>query len=96
MNESTQNVITQLHQLKAQQILSPLAELKKEVESLKQLLLAKQPIEFMSRKELAELLDTNSQTISNWTREGKLKMYGIGARRYYKRNEVEQALIELN
>ncbi len=93
--QNQQNVITQLHQLEAGQILNPLAELKREIESLKQALLTKQPTEFLSRKQVAELLQTNTQTIINWTNQGALKAYGIVGKRYYKRHEVEQALIEL-
>ncbi len=93
--QNQQNVITQLHQLEAGQILNPLAELKKEIESLKQALLYKQPTEFLSRKQVAELLQTNTQTIINWTNQGVLKVYGIVGKRYYKRHEVEQALVEL-
>jgi len=95
MNTSKKNVITQLHSLEAQQILNPLLELKIEIEQLKEVLLSKQSTEFLSRKDVAILLDTNSQTVNNWTKGGRLKIYGIGGRRYYKRNEVEQALVEL-
>jgi hypothetical protein len=88
--------VTQLHNLEAQQILNPLEELKNQLEDLKQVFLTKTPAEFLSRKDVAILLDTNPQTVNNWTNEGKLKLYGIGGRRYYKRNEVEHALIKLN
>ena len=90
------NTVTQLHNLEAQQILTPLEELKNQLENLKQVFSTKTPTEFLSRRDVAILLDTNLQTVNNWTKEGKLKLYGIGGRRYYKRNEVEQALIKLN
>ncbi|MCK0179693.1 helix-turn-helix domain-containing protein [Flavobacteriaceae bacterium S0862] len=90
------NKITQLHGLEPQDLLTPLDCLRKQLEELKRTLSDKSPAELLSRKEVALLLKTNPQTINNWTNEGKLKLYGLGGRRYYKRNEVEQALIELN
>ena len=39
---------------------------------------------------------TEYLTLHNWTKRGKLKAYGIGARVYYKRHEVEAGLIPLN
>ncbi|WP_431156743.1 helix-turn-helix domain-containing protein [Winogradskyella poriferorum] len=90
------NIITQLHSLKPDDLLKPLELLKREIEELKQSLNQTKPTEYLSRKEVALLLKTNPQTVSNWTKEGKLKIYGLGGRRYYIRREVEQALIELN
>ena len=88
--------IIQLHGLEPQDLLTPLNCLKKQLEELKRTLTEHTPAELLSRKEVALLLKTNPQTLNNWTNEGKLKIYGLGGRRYYKRNEVEQALIELN
>lgn len=87
---------TQLHGLKPEDLLKPLKSLQKQLEELKILLNTKAPLELLSRKEVAQLLKTNPQTVNNWTKNGKLKIYGIVGRRYYKRNEVEEALIELH
>ena len=96
MIETSTSVVTQLHNLEAKQILNPLEELKKLLENLKEAFSTKTPKEFLSRKDVAILLKTNPQTVNNWTNEGKLQIYGMGGRRYYVRNEVEQALIKLN
>ncbi len=91
-----QKNVTQLHSLEPQDLLNPLDNLRQQLEELKKSLSKKTPIELLSRKEVTLLFKTTPQTIYNWTKEGKLKIYGIGTRRYYKRNEVEQALIGLN
>lgn len=50
--------------------------------------------DYMSRSAVAEMLDVDLSTIHNWTKKGKLKSCGIGARVYYKRSEIESALNE--
>jgi len=53
------------------------------------------PNEYMSRKEVCKMLGINLSTLWVWTNKGKLKSYGIGNRVYFKRTEVEAAVIEL-
>lgn len=65
-----------------------LSELKKDFQP-------KEPTELLTRKEVAQLLKCDVSTVYRWTEKGLLKKYGIGNAVYYKRSEVEQALIEL-
>ncbi len=55
----------------------------------------KTPVELLTRKETAALLKINISSLYNWTKKGKLKSYGLQGKIYYKRSEVESALIEL-
>jgi len=55
----------------------------------------KSPTEFLTRRETADLLKVDLSTIHNWTKKGRLKPYGLGGKVYYKRGEVESAMIEL-
>ncbi len=92
-----QTNITQLHNLEPQEIINPLTELKKQIEDLKKHLQPKKPTEFLTRSEVADLLKINLSTVHNWTKNGTLISYGIGGTRiYYKRKEVESAIIKLN
>ena len=75
--------------------LSRMTLIQQELEELKSHFTPKEPIELMSRKEVADFFKINIATLHNWTTKGKLKSYGIGGRVYYKRNEIEKALIEL-
>ena len=65
-----------------------LSELKKEFQP-------KRPEEYLSRSELAKLLKVTTATLDRWTEQGKLQRYGLGARVFYKRSEVEESLIQL-
>ena len=56
----------------------------------------KSPNEYLSRQETADLLKVDLSTIWNYTKQSKLISYGIGSRVYYKRAEVEKAIIKLN
>ncbi|WP_172917906.1 helix-turn-helix domain-containing protein [Capnocytophaga canis] len=66
-----------------------------QINELKKHFQPKEPTEYLTRREVANLLGVNLTTLNNWTRKGILKSYGIGGRVYYKRHEVENAVIEL-
>jgi len=55
----------------------------------------KEPTEYLTRDEVKNLLHIDLSTVYNWTKKGKLQSYGIGNRIYYKRHEVEQAIIPI-
>mgnify|MGYP003460539786 CR=1 FL=1 len=68
---------------------------KTELEQIKKDFQPKQPSEYLTRNEVAEMLKIDLSSVHNWTKKGKLKAYGIGGRVYYKRDEVENSIIEL-
>lgn len=68
---------------------------KTEIENLKKNFQPKEPTEYLTRQDVSDLLKIDLSTVHNWTKKGKLKAYGIGARVYYKRAEVEGAIVEL-
>lgn len=51
--------------------------------------------QIMTPEQVANFFSVTRKTVSNWTKEGKLKLWGIGGRRYYKHNELLSALVEL-
>jgi len=51
---------------------------------------------YITREHVCDLLKIDKSTLWSWTKKGKLKSYGIGARVYYKLDEVEKALKPLN
>ena len=67
---------------------------KSELELLREELLHKNANdELLSREQTAIFLHINLSTLWAWERKGKIKSYGIsGARRYYKRSEIMNAL----
>lgn len=70
--------------------------LTKRLNALLMRLEAKQPEDYLTRKEVASIFKVNVSTINNWVRAGKLKQYGLGNRVYFLRSEVEQSLKLLN
>jgi hypothetical protein len=77
-------------------------ELKNDIESLKNDLAEiksnlqpKEPTKYLGRREVAQMLDVNISTIHNWTVKGVLTALQIGGRIYYRKKDVEAALIEL-
>ncbi len=51
--------------------------------------------ELMTLEEVAEHFKKNQGTIINWTKKKYLTKYGIGRAVYYKREEVESAVIPM-
>lgn len=51
--------------------------------------------ELLTREETCKFLSIDSSTLWAWTNKAKVKAYGIGNRRYYKRSELLDCLIPL-
>lgn len=51
--------------------------------------------DLLSIEETCELLQINKTTLYHWSKAGKVIIYGIGGRRYYKRSEILKSLIAL-
>ena len=69
--------------------------IRNQLDELKNSFEPKSPTEWLTRNEVAEMLKCDISTVHNWTKKGKLKKYCIGDRTYYKRTEVESALIAI-
>ena len=69
--------------------------IKAQLDDLKEFYQPKQPTEYLTRVEVAELLKIDLSTVHNWSKKNILKSHGIGGRVYYIRNEVESAIINL-
>ncbi|WP_422350089.1 helix-turn-helix domain-containing protein [Flagellimonas sp.] len=53
------------------------------------------PEEFMTKEEVSKLLKVTKTTINNYTNRGILTPYGLGGMIYFKRSEIEKAIIKL-
>ncbi|WP_372745925.1 helix-turn-helix domain-containing protein [Lutibacter sp.] len=53
------------------------------------------PLEYLTRKQVAEIFKISMVTISDWNKKGILKPYRIGNLIRYKSNEIEEALTEI-
>ena len=54
------------------------------------------PDELLTRTETCKYLQIDSSTLWAWSNKGKVKAYGIGNRRYYKKAELLESLKPLN
>lgn len=52
--------------------------------------------ELLTRKEAARLFKVDESTIFNWNRKGKIKKYMMGARAYYKKQEILSSMVVID
>lgn len=87
---------TLIHNVTPEQITNLFEGLQNQLTELKANFQPKQPTEYLSRNEVAEMLKCTLPTIHNWAKTGVITSYGINGRVYFKRSEIESALICLN
>ena len=92
MSKSIQFLQVTPEELK-QEILKGLVE---HLDEFRKNLASKAETEYLSRTDVAKMLQIDFSTLYHWTKKGKLVAYSIGNRIYYKREEVEAAIIRLN
>ena len=78
--------VEQLQQLIGTSVKNGIQELQKELQT------KDNSEELMTRDETCQFLKIDSSTLWAWTNNGKVKAYGIGARRYYKKTEIMECL----
>jgi excisionase family DNA binding protein len=69
--------------------------LDKKFEDLKKNLQPKEPNQYLTRNEVAELLSVDLSTVHNLSKKGTLQKFQIGGRVLYKRKQVEASIIKL-
>ena len=65
---------------------------KSQLENFKETLNTHNPDELLTRDQTCKFLQIDSSTLWAWTTKGKVKAYGIGNRRYYKKAELLESL----
>ncbi|MEQ3501156.1 helix-turn-helix domain-containing protein [Tenacibaculum sp. SSH1-16] len=68
-------------------------KLTEQFEDLKKQLQPKKQTNLLTRDEAIKLLQINLSTLYKYTKQGKLQAYKLGKRVYYKREEIENAII---
>lgn len=70
-------------------------DIEKKLDNIKENFQPKTPFELLTRQQAADLLHIDLSTLWSWTNKGKLSSSSISSRVYYKRSEIEKALIEI-
>jgi hypothetical protein len=78
--------VEQLNQLIGTSVKNGITELHHEFQA------KHQSEELLTREEACKFLKIDGSTLWAWTNKKKVKAYGIGARRYYKRSELLESL----
>jgi len=87
---------TLLHNISSEQFFDKLNELKKEIsENISPQQAETVREELMTPEDVSIFFKRHKDTIENWTKKGFLTKYGIGRAVYYKRSEVESAIVPL-
>ena len=83
----------QLIEVTPEQLQEAISEdIKRQLKKLEESFEPKSPQEYLTRKEVAQLLKVDQSTIWNWTNSKILRKHGIGNRVYYLRSEIEAAM----
>lgn len=81
-----------------QEIQTKLTDLEKILVEMKSIIKPppnEEPIHYLTREEVSQLLRINPSSVFNWTKNGTLKSYQMGGRVYYKRKDIDEAMVEL-
>jgi DNA-binding transcriptional regulator YiaG len=71
------------------------SRLKKRFKEVTTNLQPKEPKKYLSRNQLAEMLDVDKSTIHNWRKRKIIEAVQIGGRVYFERDAIEKSLIKL-
>lgn len=87
----------QFIQTTPQELQSQITEgVKNQLQEFLKLYQPKQPNEYLTRQQVAQMFNVDLSTIHNWCKSKKLNPLGIGSRVYFLRSEIEQSLKPLN
>ncbi len=86
---------TILNSISAEQINTLFQGLTNQIKELKENFEPVKPTEYLTRNEVAEMLKVDLSTLWLWQKKGKLIPVGLGNRVYYRRSDIEAALIFL-
>jgi len=85
--------ITQVHGLSSNDLFTGFSQIIDEkINAFEKRLSNKEKPEYLSRKEVSELLNVSLVTISSWSKKGILQPHKIGGRVRFIRKQVEETL----
>ena len=92
-----QQKITQVHHINDDDLTQTILEgVEQKLNSFKENFEPKKPTEWLTRKEVCNILSISLVTVTDWSKKGIITPYRIGNRIRFKRNEIESALTRIN
>ncbi|HET8885455.1 MAG TPA: helix-turn-helix domain-containing protein [Salinimicrobium sp.] len=89
--------ITQLHNVDPEEYKREiLSGVQKQLERFSKNFTPKEPNQWITRKEVSELLGVSLVTIHDWSKKGILHPYKMGNRVRFKLSEIERSLLQSN
>lgn len=52
--------------------------------------------EIFSHEEVLEFFKVSPSTLWRWVKQGLISQYGIGGKRYYKKDDLIKSLVQIN
>ncbi len=87
------NNVTQLHNTTPDELERKIVtSLEKVLDQFSDKFQPKEPSQYITRKQVKEMLSVSYVTIHDWNNKNILKPYKIGGRTLYKRQEIEDVL----
>ncbi len=91
------NNVTQLHGTTPEELTAIILQgVQKQLEELKKNFAPREPDDFLTRKQTAELLSISFGCLHDWSNKGILKPLKHGNRTYYSRKAIEKTLYNSN
>ncbi len=89
--------VTQLHGTTPEQLTETILQgVQKQIEDLKKNFQPREPDDFLTRKQTAELLSISFGCLHDWSKKGILKPMKHGNRTYFSRKAIEETLYNSN
>jgi excisionase family DNA binding protein len=85
-----------INQMNADQLNALFAGLSEKISKIENTLQPQQSTDYLTRDQVARMLDVDLSTLYLWAKKGKLLPVGIGNRVYYRRSDIDAALTPLN
>lgn len=87
------NKVTQVYNTTPEELIKDIKQVVEDKFSeLSSTLSPKEPEDWITRKQLKEMLSVSYVSIHNWCDKGIIKSYKIGAKTLFKRSEIEKVL----
>jgi len=89
--------VTQVHHISKDELINDILKgVEEKLNEFEKHFEPKKPIQWLTKKEVSNILSISIVTIDDWSKKGILNPFRVGNRIRFKRIQVEQALTQIN